>query len=119
MVFYSDLNRIYIIDELGPCGYVEIKDNVNKLQLMKANFNATGNSNGDIRMGCFRWNEELIGVYCKGGIVALYDVLSGECVDKVQLVQRNFISWAMGYMHHTKKKMLVLHSGDMHLKIFN
>lgn len=119
MVFYSDLNRIYVIDEIGPCGYVEIKDNVNKLQLVKANFNPTGNSNGDIRMGCFRWNEELIGVYCKGGIVALYDVNSGECVDKVQLVQRNFISWAMGYMHHTKKKMLVLHSGDMHLKIFN
>lgn len=115
LLCYEEINRLYVIDEAGPCSFMDLSTSVDKITLIYAGFKS---QQGDIRVGAFKWDSNSLGVYCKNGFVNQYSLNDGALIDRTQLA-KTFISCAMGYIHHTKRKILVIHSGDMHLKIFN
>ena len=95
---------------------MEVKEDVSKMRIMSAKFEKCGVN--EARLGCFKWAGDIIGTYSKNGMVSLFDVTNGKFIDK-KVMAKTFISCATAYMHHTKKRIVVVHSGDMHLKIFN
>ena len=59
-------------------------------------------------------------IYCKNGEVYQYDFETNELCDQFKMGNKGtFISYAMEYMHHTKREIIILHCGDYHIKIFN
>ena len=74
----------------------------------------------DSRIGSFVFGDgQYICIYCKNGFVYQYSVYDHQLVDRKKLGNNTFISYAMEYIHHTRRRLIALHCGDMHLKIFN
>ena len=116
ITYFGDINKVIIVDDCGECGVMEVKEDVSKMRIMSAKFEKCGVN--EARLGCFKWEGDIIGTYSKNGMVSLFDVTNGKFIDK-KVMAKTFISCATAYMHHTKKRIVVVHSGDMHLKIFN
>lgn len=114
--FFEDMNSVVIIDDCGECGIMEFKGDVSKAFLRSAKIEKCGPN--EARLGSFRWDKEKIGFYGKGGIITLVELKTGKVIDK-KVLAKSYISCALAYMHHTKQRIILLHSGDMHLKIFN
>ena len=116
---YINLNdqicRLYIIDDIGSCCYIDVLSNSDlndcKFSLQDKN---------DTRTGSFIFGDgQFICVYCKNGFVYQYSIYDHSLVDRKKLGNNTFISYAMEYVHHTRRRLIALHCGDMHLKIFN
>ena len=116
---YINLNdqicRLYIIDDIGSCCYIDVLSNSDlndcKFSLQDKN---------DTRTGSFIFGDgQFICVYCKNGFVYQYSIYDHSLVDRKKLGNNTFISYAMEYVHHTRRRLIALHCSDMHLKIFN
>lgn len=112
--FDEDVARLFVLDDTGLCAYANLKTIDSSLKLEVASLEDCGCE----RSGFVKWDNDILIVYCKNGMIYQYDMRTGKIVDKLKIAN-TFISYAMNFIHITKKKVLLIHSGDQHLKIFN
>ena len=117
VALYYFNSRLYIIDDIGPCGYIDLTSN--DFKLINCNFKLSNKN--DVRIGVFPFFKgAYLCIYCKNGEVYQYDFETNELCDQFKMGNKGtFISYAMEYMHHTKREIIILHCGDYHIKIFN
>ena len=124
LVYFEDpKNRIFIFDDSGKCGFLEIEKNLNNKNnnleneynfLLKAGNVYSGNT---YRNALVRWNDSTIFSLCKNGQIYEYDSDKLTNLNNIN-VGNSSISHGFKYHDLVYGDLLVVHSHDQKIKVF-